>query len=115
MGYEFICPEGTIKPGEKKSFDIAGQKVLLIQTEEKLYATQAKCPHMGAPLEKGHLIDANTLQCKFHRAEFNIETGKVIQWACFPPGIQALNFFRSEKDLITYETKTEDGKVLILL
>lgn len=113
MSFKFICPEGSLKAGEKKSFEIEGQKVLLIQTDEGLFATQAKCPHMGAPLDKATLIDNETIQCKFHRAEFNIKTGKTIQWACFPPGIQALNFFRGEKDLVTYETKTEDGKVLI--
>lgn len=113
MEYKFICPENTLEQGEKKAFEIEGQKVLLIQTANGLFATQAKCPHLGAPLEKGDMIDDDTLQCKFHRAEFNIKTGKAEQWACFPPGIQALNFFRGEKDLVTYELKTEDGKVLI--
>jgi len=115
MGYEFICPEGAISQGDKKAFEIEGHKILIIQTGNGLFATQAKCPHMGAPLEKGSLIDDNILQCKFHRAEFNIQTGKAEQWACFPPGIQALNFFRGEKNLTTYETKIEDGKVFVLL
>lgn len=115
MGYEFICPEGSIAQGEKKAFKIGDHNVLLIQTENGLFATQAKCPHLGAPLEKGIMLDEDTLQCKYHRAEFNIKTGKAEQWACFPPGIQALNFFRGEKNLSTYELKTEDGKVLINL
>ena len=115
MGYEFICPEGSLANGEKKAFDLGEHKVLLIQTSDGLFATQAKCPHLGAPLEKGSLLDDDLLQCKFHRAEFNIKTGKAEQWACFPPGIQALNFFRGEKNLATYETKTEDGKVFVLI
>jgi len=115
MGYQFICSLDSIAEGEKKTFEINGEKILLIQTANGLFATQAKCPHLGAPLEKGVLVDDDTLQCKFHRAEFNIKTGKAEQWACFPPGIQALNFFRGEKNLVTYDLKTEDGKVLINL
>lgn len=115
MEYTFICPEGSIKAGEKKAFKIKNKEVLLIQTDAHLFAIQAKCPHMGAPLEKGDLVEENIIQCKYHRAEFNITSGKAEQWACYPPGIQALNFFRGEKDLETYELKTEDGKVHILI
>jgi len=115
MGYEFVCPDGALSDGEKKAFEISNQKVLLIKTADGYFSTQAKCPHLGAPLEKGDLLDDSTLQCKYHRAEFNIKTGKAEQWACFPPGIQALNFFRGEKNLTTYETKIKDGKILINL
>jgi len=115
MGYEFICAEGSMQEGVKKAFELDGKKILLIQTAEGLFATQAKCPHLGAPLEKGEMLDNDILQCKYHRAEFNIKTGKAEQWACFPPGIQALNFFRGEKNLETYETKIEDGKVFVLI
>lgn len=115
MGFEFVCEENSLNTGDKKSFEVNGTKILLINTQEGLFATQAKCPHMGAPLEKGVMVTDDIIMCKFHRAEFNIKTGKVDQWACFPPGIQALNIFRGEKDLATYETKIEDGKIYVSL
>lgn len=113
MGFEFVCEDDALSTGDKKTFKINDQKILIIKTNSGVFATQAKCPHLGAPLVKGDLLDDDTLQCKFHRAEFNLKTGKAEQWACFPPGIQALNFFRGEKNLVTYETKIEDGKILV--
>jgi 3-phenylpropionate/trans-cinnamate dioxygenase ferredoxin subunit len=53
------------------------------------------------------------VQCPFHRARFDIRTGKVVDWANFPPGIQMLNVVRGEKALRTYKVSVEGGSVNI--
>ena len=111
MAFQFVCDTNAINEGELKKFEINKTKVLVIRTKNGIFATQAKCPHMNAPLAKGKIIDDAKIQCKFHRAEFDIQSGKVEQWACFPPGIQALNFIRGEKDLQTFAVKVEDNKI----
>ena len=57
--------------------------------------------------------DGLRIQCPFHRAEFDIRTGEVHNWANFPPGIQLLNVVRSEKALKTYRAVVEDGEVVV--
>lgn len=96
-----------------KTVEAEGSKYVIFRLDDGYYATQAKCPHLGAPLGKGKIVDGTRIRCKFHRAEFDIKTGKACQWANFPPGIQALNFLRGEKDLQTFPCSIEEGKVFL--
>lgn len=96
-----------------KAYEVGAEKILLVHVEDGVYAVQAKCPHLFMPLEKGKIIDDRRIQCKFHRAEFDIKSGEACVWANFPPGIQALNLVRGQKDLKTYEVKLEHGQVYV--
>ena len=71
------------------------------------------CTHTFAPLGRGKIIDGCKVQCPLHRARFDIKTGKVIDWANFPPGIQLLNFVRSEKALKTFAVQVKKGEVQV--
>ena len=113
MGKVFACNETDIAVGEKTLLNTDGKKIVVFRLADGVYATQSKCPHLGAPLEKGKIVDGDKIQCKFHRAEFDIKTGKACKWANFPPGIQALNFVRGQKDLETFKTTVEDGKIFV--
>ena len=110
---QFVAEETSIELNGMKAFEVEGTRVLVVRTDEGVYATQAKCTHLGAPLEKGKLLDNCRVQCPFHRAEFDIKSGEVCEWANFPPGIQMLNFVRGKKDLKTYPTKVEEGKIYV--
>lgn len=114
MAKHFLINESELSVGEKDVFELDDEKIILYRLDDGFYATETKCPHLGAPLSRGKIVD-NNIQCKFHRAEFDIRTGKVCQWANFPPGIQALNFIRGKKDLQTYPVNVEDGKVFVEL
>ena len=113
MGFEFLCQENDVATGTMKGFEINGEKVILFHLNDGFFATQAKCTHLFMPLEKGAIIEDCRIQCKFHRAEFDIKTGQPEKWANFPPGIQALNFIRHEKALQTYAIQVSEGKVSI--
>lgn len=115
MGFEILCKESDIALGTMKAFKIAGEKIILFHINDGFFATQSKCTHLFAPLEKGTIIDDCKIQCKLHRAEFDIKTGKAEKWANFPPGIQALNFIRGEKDLQTFAVQVSDGNILVNL
>lgn len=58
-------------------FDMKGQEILVINVEGKFYAFENRCPHMGYPLFFGSL-EGDVLTCGFHRAKFNVRTGKSI-------------------------------------
>jgi len=113
MGFEILCKESEVALGTMKAFEISGEKIILFHISDGFFATQSKCTHLFAPLEKGTIIDDCKIQCKLHRAEFDIKTGRAEKWANFPPGIQALNFIRGEKDLQTFPVQILDGNVLI--
>ncbi|MGA1839660.1 MAG: Rieske (2Fe-2S) protein [bacterium] len=113
MEFKYVCDEDAITAGEKKSFTIDGESILLFHLEDGFYATQSRCPHMLASLAKGKIINGTIIQCWIHKAQFDIKTGRVIKWAHFPPGIQALNVIRSAHDLKTYQTKVENKKIYI--
>lgn len=102
-----------LEEGQMKTFQAGDQRVLLIRTQEGFFATQPKCPHLGMPLAKGKLLEDCVVRCKYHRAEFDIKSGEATRWANFPPGIQLLNVVREKKNLRTFATKVDDGKVYV--
>jgi len=52
-----------------------GQSILVVKYENKLHALSNYCPHYGAPLHTGVLID-NVVKCPWHGASFDIISGK---------------------------------------
>lgn len=112
MAYQKVCAEDALEIGTMTKFKLDGKNILLYRLEDGYYATQRRCSHMKLPLDKGK-IDGETVQCPFHRAQFNIKTGDVVNWASFPPGIQICNVLLSEKALETYAVKVEGGEILI--
>jgi len=113
MSFEFLCNENDLALGTMKAFETGGERIILFHIADGFFATQSKCTHLFMPLEKGEIIDDCRIQCKLHRAEFDIKTGEAEVWANFPPGIQALNFIRGEKALQTYAIQILDGKISI--
>ena len=51
------------------------QSILVVKFEGKLHALSNYCPHYGAPLHTGVLID-NIVKCPWHGASFDIISGK---------------------------------------
>lgn len=52
-----------------------GQSILVVKYQGKLHALSNYCPHYGAPLHTGVLID-NIVKCPWHGASFDILSGK---------------------------------------
>jgi len=114
MALHPVCRTDELPVGEKKAFQVAGESVLLCHTSDGYFATQAKCPHILAPLAKGKMVDACVIQCPFHRARFDVRTGECIEWANWPPGlVSVLNAFRGEKDLKTYKVSVDGDQVSV--
>ena len=108
-----VCKEGEVPVGSSKPIKVGGETVLLFHLEDGYYATQSNCTHLFMPLKKGKILDGCRVQCPFHRAEFDIKSGEVERWACFPPGIQVVNTLRKEKALKTFPVEVKDGDVYV--
>ena len=59
------------------------------------------------------LIDGNKIQCPWHHPCFDIQTGAVIEWANYPPGIQLMSVVRREKVLTAYKATVGEGNLLV--
>jgi NADPH-dependent 2,4-dienoyl-CoA reductase/sulfur reductase-like enzyme/nitrite reductase/ring-hydroxylating ferredoxin subunit len=81
--------------------DIEGTPILLYREGVSVSAIGATCPHAGAPLAEG-IRDGHRLICPWHKAEFCLRTGRHL----VPPAVD---------DLPHYETRIEDGRVMVAL
>ncbi|PSB16284.1 nitrite reductase [filamentous cyanobacterium CCP1] len=60
---------------------IAGHTVLLLYENDKIYAVDNRCPHMGFPLHRGTVKDC-ILTCDWHYARFDLMSGGTFDsWA----------------------------------
>lgn len=110
-----VCQESELEVGQSTPIKLEGENILLFHLEDGFYATQSQCTHLFMPLKKGKILDGCTLQCPFHRAQFDIKTGEVVKWASFPPGVQLINTLRKEKALKTYPVEVKEGQVYVSL
>jgi len=52
-----------------------GKDVLILRCSGTVYAIQRRCPHEGAPLEKGNVWN-KMIRCGQHAFTFDLETGE---------------------------------------
>ncbi len=97
--WEKVVEEKELEDGVPRTFTLGKRRIMLIRFGERVYASGARCPHYGAPLDEGILID-DTLICPWHTAEFNVTNGRMI----LPPALD---------DLSRYIVKIEDGTVYV--
>jgi nitrite reductase/ring-hydroxylating ferredoxin subunit len=113
MSLYSVCRSDELGIGQMKAFSVGSHKIVLYRLTDGFFATQANCTHTFAPLARGKIMADCNVQCPFHRARFDIRTGKVIDWANFPPGIQVLNVVRGQKALRTFEVSLKEESVQV--
>jgi 3-phenylpropionate/trans-cinnamate dioxygenase ferredoxin subunit len=90
----------------KKRVVIEGTPILLTLLADKVYAIQDKCTHLGASLAKGE-YQKGVVTCRSHGAQFNTETGEVLEKA-------HIGFIKMPtKKAKTYKTMIKDKKIFI--
>jgi nitrite reductase/ring-hydroxylating ferredoxin subunit len=89
MAHDTVTPNGSgirtmkecvgrvaeLPPGSMAEVSAFGRVYLLCNVEGQFFATQATCPHRGAPLAYGALHHY-TIVCPWHCWEFDCRTGK---------------------------------------
>jgi NADPH-dependent 2,4-dienoyl-CoA reductase/sulfur reductase-like enzyme/nitrite reductase/ring-hydroxylating ferredoxin subunit len=89
-------PEGALKTFPTPD---DGPKVLLTRQQGQVHAFAPNCPHYGAPLEKGKVVNGNII-CPWHHACFKVENGHL----CEPPALD---------NLPAYAVREEGGRILV--
>jgi len=75
-----------------------GKEVLVLRCSGILYAIQRRCPHEGAPLEKGNVWN-KMIRCGQHAFTFDLETGE---------GLNCTGY-----KIERYTVMEEDGKIFL--
>ncbi|MDY6834729.1 MAG: Rieske (2Fe-2S) protein [Chloroflexota bacterium] len=104
-----------LSDGALKEISLEGHSLLLARIGDQFFATDNKCPHMGAKLSEGNLV-GKTLVCPKHHAQYNLEDGQVIEWAKMPRVISTLGkIIKGPQPLKIYPVKVEKNTILVQL
>ena len=92
MALEPVLARNDLPQGSKKTVKVGDTEILLIHAEDgKLYAVEAKCPHAGAPLEKGAVCNGRLI-CPWHTGTFELADGALVE----PPPLRSLRHYAVE-------------------
>jgi toluene monooxygenase system ferredoxin subunit len=98
MAVHEVMPASELWVGEMRALSLEGARVLLLRTDEGVFAYEDRCPHLGIQLSRGTLAGC-TLTCRAHHFEYDARTGAGIN----PRAGQ----------LKTYPVRCERGQLLI--
>jgi len=79
-----VASVDDIKEGQKKGFDVNGERIMLAKINGKIYAMNAVCSHKHGPLDEGDL-NFPIVTCPWHGARFDITTGHVVRGPAVEP------------------------------
>ena len=70
-----------LKTKERLTVNVGAHVIALFYTDDRVFAVDNRCPHMGFPLDRGTVKDC-VLTCHWHHARFDLNTGGTFdQWA----------------------------------
>ncbi len=88
-----------ISVGQRLFTCIDGKDIAIFNVDGEIYAIDDSCPHSGASLFRGTLLDGYMLKCPAHGLSFDIRSG------CMKYG--------TGMAVRTYTSKLVDGEVVI--
>ncbi len=76
----FVSTLAELEQRPTKVVEIDGESLLVVRTEQTIYAVSAFCPHRGAPLADGYVVE-NMVICPWHRSTFDLCSGSLMNGA----------------------------------
>ena len=98
-----ITPAESIPPREGRTVKLGATSIAVFNVGDKFLAVENRCPHGGGPLADG-IVGGAPVTCPLHNWRICLETGAVTK-----PCADHASVVR------TFETKVEDGIVLLAL
>jgi toluene monooxygenase system ferredoxin subunit len=74
MGFQKIAKIGDLWSGEMTGLEVNGERILLVNVDNHIYAYADVCPHQKSRLSEGTLTD-KILRCARHHWEFDVCSG----------------------------------------
>ena len=72
--YHRLCPADAFGDSDGKPFHVDGTHLAVFKYDDKFYAVDNRCPHMGYPMSEGSVRDG-VLICHWHHWEFDLKSG----------------------------------------
>jgi 3-phenylpropionate/trans-cinnamate dioxygenase ferredoxin component len=66
-----------VRPDTVKAVSVGGRALLIVNTDDGLYAIANRCSHAEEPLECGR-VKYGWIACPAHGARFDLETGEAL-------------------------------------
>ncbi len=98
MTKTFICKTQEVPENGMRGFDLNGKRILILRSNNQVFASDGICPHQEVLLEEG-LFDGKVLTCHSHLWQWNVCNGDAIGLA--------------ETPLDTYQVSVVDDSVYI--
>lgn len=76
-----VASTTEIPPGDRKTFDVEGTEVTVLNVDGDYHAVRNFCPHMGGPVGNGPVVEddgATIIKCPFHGWRFDLDSGDVV-------------------------------------
>ena len=100
-GWEFVCTEAELLPGEKKTVWHGDTPILVVNLDGDYYAVEDQCTHEDFELSAGPVDEATgQIECVFHGAKFDLRTGAALNLPATAP-------------VRTYPVRVHDGHVQV--
>ena len=100
-----------IKNGQMKKFNVGNKEIVIAKVNDRYYAANNRCPHMGGQLSQGKL-EGTIVTCPRHHSQFDLTDGHVVRWTDWPGIILSLSkAVKSPRPLKMYGVKVEGNKV----
>jgi 3-phenylpropionate/trans-cinnamate dioxygenase ferredoxin subunit len=90
-----------VPPGTMQMVQVDGTDILVVNSEDRLYAMQGICSHEYFELDKGFLT-GDSITCALHLSRFDLATGEALD----PP---------AEIPLAVYQVEVEGDAVVLVL
>jgi toluene monooxygenase system ferredoxin subunit len=74
MGFQKIAKIADLWSGEMMGLEVNGERVLLVNVDDHIYAYADICPHQKTRLSEGTLA-GKVLRCGTHHWEFDVSSG----------------------------------------
>ena len=99
--------------GTMKEVSVQGHEILIARVEDKYYATDNRCTHMGGKLSSGKL-EGTVVTCSRHGSQFELKDGSVVRWLKGSGLVSMLGkALKSPRPLSTYRIQVVDDKILV--
>lgn len=86
-----------LEPGERKSIEVDGRRLVLFNIEDKYYCIADVCSHDDGPLGDGE-CKGFEIECPRHGAKFDVRDGRVLS-------------FPAIRDIPSYSVSVVSGSV----
>ena len=98
-----LCRTDELSSGQARRFDVAGQRIALVRTDDEFHAVGDRCSHENYSLAEGEVwVEEREIECPRHGSTFDLRTGS----PCSLPATQPV---------AVYEVTIVEGDVCVVL